>query len=94
MHSGPSSRCMAFFISHTEALPNLFFVFKEYSCQFVVIKVKELASICCLWTIKVKCLSILLFINNKFTIFAATISTNYANHHSSILRRQNRELVR
>ena len=52
MHSGPSSRCMAFIISHTEALPNLFFVFKEYSCQFVVIKVKELASI-------------LLFMDNK-----------------------------
>ncbi len=45
MHSGPSSRLHGFFISHTEALPNIFFVFKEYSCQFVVIKVKELASI-------------------------------------------------
>ena len=52
MHSGPSSRCMAFFISHTEALSNLFFVFKDYSCQFVVIKDKELASI-------------LLFMDNK-----------------------------
>lgn len=41
-----------FFISHTEALPNLFFVFKEYSCQLVVIKVKESASI-------------LLFMDNK-----------------------------
>jgi hypothetical protein len=52
MHSGPHPVCMAFFISHTKALPNIFFVFKEYSCQFVVIKDKELASI-------------LLFIDNK-----------------------------
>ncbi len=51
MHSGPSSRCMAFFISHTEALPHIFFFFKD-SCQFVVIKVKELAAI-------------LLFMDNK-----------------------------